>query len=302
MSFSEDVRHELVERPPPKPCCRAAFLSGLIRQAGSLQVRTAGELAVVLELSDTASARMAFSLIREQRGDVDILTYREPRFQHRARVVLRLHGDRSMQLLHEVGVLSAGLAPLVEPPRRVLGRSCCRGAYLRGVFVAGGSVAAPRRPAHLELRVPDMHAARLLCRVAAQDELGLAALRRRGHAIAYTKRRETVRDLLAHIGAQHAVLSLDEADVVARTVERVNRLTNCDRANLGRVSAAAHRQRAAIEQLDLEALPDPLRQVARLRLRNPHASLTELAARARPPLTKSAVARRMRRLVSLTDR
>jgi cell division protein WhiA len=301
VSFTEDVRHELVERPPRKTCCQAAFLSGLLRQAGSLQVRSGGELAVVAELGDAGAARLTYAMLRARKAECEILSYREARFQRHGRVVLRLYGPHSLQLLHEVGVLSASLAPMSEPPRRVLARSCCRGAFLRGTFVAGGAVAAPRRPAHLELRTPDLDAARLLCRVAAQDELELHAVERRGHAIAYAKRRETVHDLLVHIGCQNAVLSLDEAEVVARTVERANRLTNCDRANLGRSSAAAHRQREAIAQLDLAAVSDPLREVAELRLANPECSLAELGERASPPLPRSTVARRMRALVSLTD-
>ena len=76
MSFSEDVRHELVERPPARSCCRLAFLSGLIRHAGSLQVRSGGELAAVVELADPAAARLAFTLLRERGADCEILSFR----------------------------------------------------------------------------------------------------------------------------------------------------------------------------------------------------------------------------------
>ncbi len=299
MSFGEDVRRELVERPPRRSCCAGAFLAGLIREAGALQVRHGGELAVVLELADPAAARLAFTLVRARGADAEIVRFREPRFQRRGRVRLRLAGTRSLQMLHEVGVLSAGLTPLEAPPRRVIGRACCRGAYLRGAFVAGGSVAGPRRPAHLELRAVDLDAARQLCAVAGQDGFVLGAVERRGHAIAYSKRRETIRDLLVHIGAQDAALSFDEAEVMARTRERANRLTNGDRANLERASAAAHRQREAIARLDLDALAPPLRQVADLRLRHPDSSLGELARAASPPVTRSTLARRLRELVEL---
>jgi len=214
-------------------------------------------------------------------------------------VRLRLAGDRSLQLLHEVGVLSSTLAPLSTPPRRVVGKACCRGSFLRGWFVAAGSVAAPRRPAHLELRAPDVETAGMLCTIAAEDGFRLKPAARRAHAIAYTKRRETIRDLLVHIGAQDAALSADEAEVMARTLERANRLTNCDRANLERTSTAAHRQREVIALLDLDRLAPPLREVAELRLRHPSSSLSELGRAAQPPLTKSTVARRMRAILAL---
>lgn len=300
MSFSEDVRRELVARPPAKDCCRLAFLSGLIRHAGSLQVRGGGELAVVAELADPAAARLAFSLLRERGGDCEILSFREHRFQRRNRVLLRIAGGGSLQLLHEAGVLSTGLAPLQRPPERLLRRGCCRGAYLRGAFVGCGSVSAPRRPAHLELRTSDLDGAEALADVAAREQIVLRRVHRRGHAIAYLKARDGVRDLLALIGAHDAVLSFEEAEVISATREAANRLTNCDRANLGRVSAAAHRQSEAIALLDLDLVDPELRRVAELRLAHPSSSLAELGQRASPPMTKSAVARRMKTLIFLT--
>jgi DNA-binding protein WhiA len=299
MTFSEDVRRELVGRRPSRECCRDALLSGLIRGAGSIQVRGHGELAVVLELADPAAARLAFSIVRSRGADAEIVSFRERRLHRRNLVRLRLAGDRSLQLLHEVGVLSSTLAPLHTPPRRVVGKACCRGSFLRGWFVAAGSVSAPRRPAHLELRAPDDDVAGVLCAIAAEDGFRLRAAPRRSHAIAYTKRRETIRDLLVHIGAQDAALSVDEAEVMARTLERANRLTNCDRANLERSSTAAHRQREAIARLDLDLLAPALREVAELRLDHPSSSLAELARAAQPPLTKSTVARRMRDILAL---
>ena len=217
MSFSEDVRHELVERPPAKSCCRLAFLSGLIRHAGSLQVRSGGELAAVAELADPAAARLAFTLLRERGADCEILSFREHRFQRRNRVLLRIAGGTSIQLLHEAGVLSEALTPLERPPRRLLNRACCRGAYLRGALVAAGSVSAPRQPAHLEVRTAELEAAEALAEVAAAEEIPMRTASRRGHAIAYLKSRDAIRDLLALVGAHDAVLSLQEAEVISAT-------------------------------------------------------------------------------------
>jgi DNA-binding protein WhiA len=98
------------------------------------------------------------------------------------------------------------------------------------------------------------------------------------------------------MGAHDAVLSIDEAEVISRTRERVNRATNCDEANLARQGAAARAQAAAIATLQLDDLDAGLRQVAALRLRHPDLSLAELGRRARPPLPKSTVAGRMRAL------
>jgi len=198
-------------------------------------------------------------------------------------------------------VLSTGLAPLPEPPGRLLQRRCCRASYLRGAFVAAGSVSAPRAPGHLEIRVSEPEGARLVQRVARTDGIPLQVTVRRGQAVVYAKGKPTIRELLAHIGAHDAVLSLDEAEVISRTRERANRATNCDEANLARLGAAARAQAAAIAALDLDGLDVHLRQVADLRLRHPDLSLAELGRRARPPLAKSTVAGRMRVLVSAAE-
>ncbi|HUZ85016.1 MAG TPA: DNA-binding protein WhiA [Gaiellales bacterium] len=296
--FGERVRSQLAQRLPARACCRRAFLSGLARSAGAFQLRAGGP-AVELDLADAAVARRAFALLREVGADCEIHSYREPRFQRRSRVRVRVVGDRGLQLLHEAGVLSERLTPLHRPPPRVTARHCCRGAYLRGAFVAAGSVSAPAAPAHLELRTHDLDAARLLVSLAARDGIELAAGERRGHALAYAKRRSTVRDLLAHIGAHDAALSFEEAETVTATRAAANRLTNFDGANLARLGAAARRQREALERLDLAALAPGLREVADLRLAHPDLSLAELGCRARPQLPKSTVAGRMRTLLTI---
>jgi DNA-binding protein WhiA len=297
-AFSEAVRRELVERTPGRACCRRALLSGLVRHAGTLEMGPSG-MAVRVDVADPAAARLALGLLRSLGAEAQVAAYREPRFDRRSRVVVRVSGGRGLQLMHEAGVLSEALAPLAEPPRRLLARSCCRAAHLRGAFVAAGSVSAPHAPGHLELRAASPAAASALARAAAEDGLALRVVRRRTHAAAYTKSKAAIRDLLALLGAHEAVLAYEEADVIARTRGRANRVTNFDRANLTRLGRAARAQRRAIAGLDLDGLDAGLRQVAELRLRHPDLSLAELGRRARPPLSKSTVARRMRALASL---
>jgi cell division protein WhiA len=300
-SFAERVRRELVERPPRRTCCRRSFLSGLIRHAGTLEVSSDG-LAVRVETADPAAARLAFGIIRSLGADAQIASFREPRFERRNRVLVRVEGGHGLQLMHEIGVLSAALEPLAEPPRRVIARPCCRASYLRGGFVAAGSVSGPRSAGHLEIRARDADAADVVVRIAAEEGVSMAVARRASHAAAYAKSKATIRDLLALIGAHDAVLAFEEAAVIAGTRERANRVTNFDRANLVRLGGAARAQRDAIAALDLTGLDPRLRQVAELRLRNPHLSLAELGRQARPPLSKSTVAGRMRTLTALTSR
>jgi DNA-binding protein WhiA len=305
MSFSEDVRHELAAIAPVRECCRLAELSALFHSAGSVHLHGRGELSVHLDLSSSATARRAFALLRGFGVASEIRTYRRRAFGRETRYQLHVRGDaRALDVLREAGVLGRRLAPLEAPPRRVAGRSCCRGAYLRGAFLGGGSLTGPPS-AHLELRTAGAEGAEFLVRLGAVDGLPLRVLDRGRHVAAYAKGLEAIAGMLALAGASDSALALEERAVVGATRARANRLANADHANLVRASRAAARQLRAIERLErdgrLALLPAPIREAADLRTRHPSLALSELARKARPPLTKAAIARRLARLVRLSE-
>jgi DNA-binding protein WhiA len=295
------VREELATIAPERECDRRAELSALFHSAGSLHLRGAGDWGLHLDLGSGAAARRAFALLRESGLRSEIRTYRRRAFDTATRYQLHVAGDgEALDVLVAAGVVDQRHAPLERPPRRVVARSCCRAAYLRGAFLGGGSLSLGRSP-HLELRTASAASAALLARLAREEGVELATAERATHAVAYAKSWEAIESLLAVMGAAETVLALEERAVVAETRSRANRLANADHANLVRTNRTARRQIAAIRQLDLEAVPDPLRDVAELRLRHPDAPLRELAARAEPPLTKAAVHRRLRRLEQLAE-
>jgi hypothetical protein len=301
MSFSEDLRDELASIAPRRRCCRLAELSALCHTAGAWHLRGRGELAVHLDLGSGHAARRAFSLLRELGVETQIRTYPRNAFDKATRYQLHIAVDaRVREVLQEAGVLSDRGAPLERPPKRVVGRSCCRGAYLRGALLGGGSLSGPRSP-HLELRATSLEGAALLAEIAAREGLRLRTLERRTHAIAYAKGGEEIADLLAVAGAGETALRLDEHAVVAGTRAHANRLANADEANVKRTVQAARRQLQAIEQLDVDSLPRKLREVATLRVKHPSLSLGELAVKCRPPITKAAAHHRMAVLKQLAD-
>jgi DNA-binding protein WhiA len=171
---------------------------------------------------------------------------------------------------------------------------------VRGALLGAGSLSGPRDP-HLEVRTATTDGAAFIVDVAKREGVTLQLFERRNHAVAYAKGHEAIGDLLAIAGAGQTALALEEHAVVAGTRARANRLANADEANLVRTARAAHRQLEAIRALDRGALPPPLAEVAELRLRHPSASLRELAAKARPPLTKAAAHRRLNALVRLAE-
>jgi hypothetical protein len=305
MSLSEDVRGELAAIEPRKPCCRLAELSALVRGAGSVHLRGGGRIGLHLDAASGAVARRAFSLLRSYGVPCEIRTYRRRAFERATRFQIHLEDDaRALQALNEAGVLDTRLAPLDRPPRRVVARACCRAAYLRGAFLASGSVSGPRN-AHLELRTTDVESAGFLAELAAADSFVLGVYERNRHAVAYAKGTEAIGELLAYAGAHEAALRLGEEAVVAVTRARANRLANADHANIVRTSRAAEAQLRAIRRLEqdgrLEELAPELREIARLRARHPTLSLRELARRCSPATTKAAAHRRLTRLQRLAD-
>jgi DNA-binding protein WhiA len=301
MSFSDGLRDELAAIAPARRCCRLAELSALFHAAGAWHLRGHGELAVHLDLSSPAAARRAFALLRDVGIRSEIRTYRRRAFDRATRYQLHVGVDpAAAETLREAGILSAGGAPLERPPKRVVGRSCCRGAYLRGALLGGGSLSAPKA-VHLELRTSGLEGARFLADVARQEDVALQIAERRTHAIAYAKGLETIADLLAVAGASETALRLDEHAVVAATRSHANRLANADEANVKRTVLAAQRQLEAIRQLDLDSLPAKLNEIAALRMKHPSLSLTELATKCRPQITKAAAHHRMAVLRELAE-
>ena len=303
--LSDEVRAELAAIEPGRACCRLAELSALVRTAGSVHLRGGGRIGVHLDFASAGTARRAFSLLRGFEVGSEIRTYRRRAFERSTRYQLHLGDDaRALQVLNEGGILGARLTPLERPPRRVVGRSCCRAAYLRGAFLAAGSVSG--RPAmHLEIRTAERESAAFLAGLAAREGFELPVYERRGQSVVYAKARDVVADLLAFLGAHDAAIRLGESAVVASTRERANRLANADHANLARASRAAQAQLRAVARLRergvLEELPRDLRDVAELRQRHPTLSLAELARRARPPATKAGVQRRLEKLKRLSE-
>jgi DNA-binding protein WhiA len=299
MSLSDDLRNELAGIAPRQECDRLAELSGLFHAAGTVHLRGRGEVAVHLDLASSAVARRAFSLLRGFGVESEIRTYRRRAFERETRYQLHVAGGpHAVQVLHEAGVLTAGLAPLERPPKRVVARSCCRSAYLRGALLGAGSLSGPRSP-HLELRAASLEGAEFLAGLAATEGVPLKVADRGRHAVAYAKGAEAIAGLLAAAGASDAVLVFEERAVLGSTRAAANRLANADHANLVRTSRAAHAHLRAVRRLDLDTLPPKLREIADLRLRHPTLSLRELALRCDPPATKSAAHRRLQQLVRL---
>ena len=178
---------------------------------------------------------------------------------------------------------------------------CCRTAFLRGAFLAGGSVTDPEKRYHLELDTGHAQASREVA--ALLTEMGFLphSVRRGGSSVIYFKQSEHIEDLLTTIGAPAAAMDIMTAKVDKEIRNGANRAMNCDMANVNKTIDAALEQKNAIQRLQengrLERLPEKLRQTALLRLQYPEMSLSQLAEKCDPPVTKSCMNHRMRKLL-----
>lgn len=185
----------------------------------------------------------------------------------------------------------------------VLEESCCRTSFLRGAFLAGGSVTDPRKGYHLELATTHQSVSRELEALMREMELEPKAAQRKGNSVIYFKQSDRIEDFLTSIGAPVSAMEVMNAKLEKDIRGSVNRRVNCDAANLDKAVEAAMVQLEAIRRLEergrLALLPDKLKETAALRLAHPEDTLSQLAERCDPPITKSALNHRLRKLVEL---
>ena len=187
----------------------------------------------------------------------------------------------------------------------LLEKECCIRSFLRGAFLSGGSVTDPEKRYHLEFSTNHHKVSRETYSLLLEQGFSPKDTLRNGCSILYFKQSEAIEDLLAFLGAPIASMSIMEAKIEKEMKNKINRIVNCDNANTSKVVEAAQTQIAAIRRLEerglLEHLPEKLRQTAALRMENPESNLMELADLFDPPLTKSALNHRLRKLVELAE-
>jgi cell division protein WhiA len=305
MAMTAAVKDELSRVAVTKPCCRKSEMAALLRFAGGLHI-VAGRVVVEAELDTGNTARRLRQSIAEVYGhgsEVHVLTAGGLRKTSRYIVRVVREGD---SLARQTGLLDVRGRPVRGlPPQVVSAAACCSEAAWRGAFLAHGSLTEPGRSAALEITCPGPEAA--LALVGAARRVGVVAKARevRGVDRVVVRDGDAIGALLTRIGAHASVLAWEERRMRREVRATANRLANFDDANLRRSARAAVAAGARVERaMEIlgEDAPEHLLAAGRLRLAHGQASLEELGSLADPPLTKDAVAGRIRRLLALADK
>ncbi len=305
MAMTAAVKDELSRLTVTKPCCRKAEVSAMLRFAGGLHI-VGGRIVVEAELDTGAAARRLRREIAEVFGQVSEIAVLAPGGLRRGnRYVVRVVKDGEA-LARQTGLLDGRGRPVRGlPPQVVSGSTCDAEAAWRGAFLAHGSLTEPGRSSSLEVTCPGPEAA--LALVGAARRLGIPAKARevRGVDRVVVRDGDAISALLTRLGAHDSVLAWEERRMRREVRATANRLANFDDANLRRSAraavAAGTRVKRALEILGTE-IPDHLAAAGKLRLEHSQASLEELGQLAEPPLTKDAVAGRIRRLLAMADK
>jgi len=313
MSFSAETKNELARVEPEKKCCQLAEIAGFVRVSGSIRLAGGGKFKIVITTENPAAARHYKKLIKEYfQVDTELEIGESTSLKKGHTYMLTIGPEmRSEQILRETGIL------LVREGNNYISdgiyedlikTKCCRKAYLRGIFIGSGTISDPEKGYHLEIVCgSEKLAADLKKMINTFEDLSAKVVERKDKYIVYMKNSDYISDTLAIMGAHSRVLEFENVKIKKELLNETVRITNCDNANTDRILDASQKQIEAIRKIEaapggFDALPAKLRKTAELRLENPDASLTQLGEMMVPPMKKSGINNRLRKLEEIAGR
>lgn len=306
VSYASEVKQELTKLVVHPEHARVE-LSALLRMNGSLSLQN-HHFVLTAQTENAAIARRIFSLIKQKYGmESELLVRKKMKLKKNNQYLVRLKHDTNM-VLTDLDILDeSGLSINTDVPEEVLNEDQRMRSYLRGAFLATGSVNNPETSRyHLEIYSLYETHNEGIAQMMNYFHLNARTTKRRNGYIVYLKEAEKIADFLQLIGATNAMLKFEDIRIVRDMRNSVNRLVNCENANINKTVSAAERQIENIKHLQatvgLDSLPDKLREIAVLRLENPEVSLKELGDMVPSgPISKSGINHRLRKLNELAE-
>lgn len=307
MSFSGDVKEELSRPSSVGRHCRLAETAAVLSLCGKIIITENDRFCVKIQTENLPVARKYFTLLRKAfniKAEVAVRKNRETRSYS---VVVRKDRE-ARRLLKETCLLDSDgniheCMSLIH--NQLLKQNCCRRAFIRGAFLAAGSVSAPERSYHFEIVCASQKKAEQLQELLLQYEIDAKTVLRKQHYVVYVKEGAQIVELLGLMGAHVSLMQLENIRIVKEMRNSVNRKVNCETANLNKTVSAAVRQVEDIRYIEqhkgLHELTESLEEIARLRLEHPDASLKELGDMLSPRVGKSGVNHRLRKLSLIAE-
>lgn len=306
MSFAAQTKKELTMLEIDNPCCAKAELSALIRMNGAVNV---SNQKVVLDISteNAAIARRIYTLIKKLfRVHVELLVRKKMRLKKNNVYIVRIPNG-VYNVLTELRIVAEDFSFTSGIDKNMVKNACCKRAYLRGAFLAGGSVNNPESSSyHLEISSMYEEHCRALCELMRHFQLNARCIERKKGFILYLKEGEKIIQFLNVIGAHQALLHFEDVRIMKDMRNSVNRIVNCETANLNKTIGAALRQieniRLLEREIGLDNLPEKLREVAEVRLKHPDMNLKEVGELLKGRVSKSGVNHRLRKIDELAEK
>lgn len=306
MSFASETKKELTQIEA-NDCCSKAELSALIRMNGSLSFSNR-VLIVNIQTENAAIARRIYTLIKKNYiVQVELLVRKKMRLKKNNVYIVRI-AEKARDILEDLNILGEGFQLNHEVTPALIGKKCCQRAYLRGAFLAGGSVNNPETSSyHLEIFTMYEEHNDSLANLMNQFDLNGKTIERKKGFITYLKEAEKITEFFSIIGAHQALLRFEDVRIVRDMRNSVNRLVNCETANLNKTIGAALRQVENIRFIERTAglgiLPDKLREIAELRVAYQDVTLKELGEMVSGgAVSKSGINHRLRKIDQIAEK
>lgn len=305
MSFNATVRDELARALDEKEPPRRAELAALIRLGGTIGGGSAGRYRIELSTENAAVARKVITLAHTIFGLKTEFTPRKNTLHKANNYLITLPSQRGLKNVLDQFGLMGGAHPTWGIAEGIIQDDACAASYLRGAFLASGFIADPKGDFHFEISMHSEDLAQDIKRLMGRFDIDAKIVARRNAWTVYLKGTDSIIDFLALVGAHNALLKTEEVRVFKSMRNAVNRQVNAEVANQAKATDAALKQIACIDLIEakrgIDSLPRALKEFAQLRRAHPESSLRELGEMAKPPLSKSAVNHRVRRLEEVAE-
>ena len=309
MSFSAETKNELARVISKDDYCNKTELAAIVRLAGSIQIAGYRKLNLKITTELNSVARKVFKLLKQNFGiNTTISVNKNQMLKRNNSYVLMVTSEMGAEhLLKELGILEPGdgFYTVNKVPENMLQNEECIRAFIRGAFIGGGSISDPGKNYHMEFVTNNEDFAKSLKDLINKLEFNCKVVSRKNNFVVYLKESEQISDLLSVLGAHNALLSLQNTKIVKAMRNNVNRIVNCETANLSKTVNASVRQIENIkliqDTIGISSLPENLQEIARIRLECEDMTLKELGEMLEPPIGKSGVNHRLRKIEEIAN-